>query len=85
MLIKSLVIADKSTNLKALAEKAEMLTADGVILAADGVAEELMYYVIEQGFTAVSKHKQNVLITKPEEGKTVAITDESHPLMRNEQ
>ncbi len=82
MLIESLVIADKSTDLKALAKKADSLVKSAVILAADGIAEELMYYIIEQGYTAVSGHRQNELITKPAEVKTVAITDEKHPLMR---
>ena len=79
---KTLVIADKSTNLRRLAENAAGLTENGVILAADGCADELMYYVIEQGFTPVSKSKQNELITKPAEKATVAITDLRHPLVR---
>ncbi len=82
MLIKSLVIANKSTNLKRLAQYADKLMHEGVILAADGVEGELMYYIIEQGYTAVSKHKQNELITKQAGFKAVAITDERHPLMR---
>lgn len=82
MLIKSLVIADKSTNLKALAQNARGLAENGVILAADGTADELMYYIVEQGFRPVSRLRQNELITKPTDIKTVAVIDEKHPLMR---
>ena len=79
---KTLVIADKNSDLKKLAKNAEELKKNGAIIAADNTADELLYYIIEEGAAALSRSEQNKNIPESEGKYFVAIIYKNHQLMR---
>lgn len=79
---KTLVIADKTSDLKKLAGMAKALAKNGAIIAADGTADELMYYIVEEGAAVLSQSEKNSLKAEQKGEYLVAVVDGGHPLMR---